>query len=81
MPTLAMSETWLPVDTGETTVAVAERAALGTTARVVVWPPDSLDAALAAVDVVLLELDLQASRFRRTRRSPGCTAAEAACSG
>jgi thiamine biosynthesis lipoprotein len=55
---------WLPVRTGDTTVGVAERAALGTTARVVVWPPESLPGAVTAVDEVLDALDHQASRFR-----------------
>jgi thiamine biosynthesis lipoprotein len=55
---------WHRVGTGDSAVAVAERAALGTTARLVVWPPENLDTALAAVDRVLGMLDLQASRFR-----------------
>jgi thiamine biosynthesis lipoprotein len=55
---------WHGVPTGDTTVAVAERPALGTTARVAVWPPDNLEAALTAVDHVLVDLDRQASRFR-----------------
>lgn len=55
---------WWRLDTGDSTVAVAERAALGTTARVAVWPPESLDAALAATDDVLGALDHEASRFR-----------------
>ena len=55
---------WYPVDAGTTTVAVAERAALGTTARVVVWPPGRAGRALAAVDAQLALLDEQASRFR-----------------
>ena len=33
---------WCPVDVGAATVGVAERDALGTTARVVVWPPTSV---------------------------------------
>jgi len=45
-------------------VAAAERAALGTSARVVAWPPEDLGAALAAVDAELARLDLEASRFR-----------------
>jgi FAD:protein FMN transferase len=45
-------------------IAVAERDALGTTARIAVWPPDRLDRASAAVDDVLKALDQQASRFR-----------------
>jgi FAD:protein FMN transferase len=56
--------TWQRVPTGDATVAVAERAALGTTARVAVWPPALAVAARAAVDDVLSALDLQASRFR-----------------
>ena len=55
---------WAAVHVGTEAVAVAERAALGTDARVAVWPPDGLAAALAAVDVELGRLDLQASRFR-----------------
>lgn len=55
---------WRPVGTGDATVAVAERDALGTTARVAVWPPADLDPVLVAVDRVLDELDRQASRFR-----------------
>ena len=43
---------------------MAERAALGTSARVVVWPPGNLGQACAAVDDVLAALDRQASRFR-----------------
>jgi len=31
---------WRGVMTGDDTVAVSERDALGTTARVAVWPPD-----------------------------------------
>jgi len=67
---------WYPVDAGATTVAVAERAALGTTARVVVWPPSRAGRALVAVDAQLALLDEQASRFRddseisRIHRSP-----------
>ena len=58
-------------------VAIAERAALGTTARVATWPPEDLDLALAAVDTELERLDQQASRFRddselsRVHREPG----------
>ena len=55
---------WWPVSTGDDTVAVAERAALGSTARLVVWPPENLSAAAGAVDGVLSALDRQASRFR-----------------
>jgi thiamine biosynthesis lipoprotein len=55
---------WRPVDTGDTTVAVAQRHALGTTARLAVWPPENAGPAMTAVDEVLSSLDLQASRFR-----------------
>ncbi len=61
---LAEGASWRCVDTGDSAVAVAERAALGTSARVAVWPPGSRGAALAAVDRVLTALDRQASRFR-----------------
>src|SRR5690242_10853893 len=55
---------WQRIWTGDDTVAVAQRPSLGTTARVAVWPPEHLDRALGAVDEVLSDLDLQASRFR-----------------
>jgi thiamine biosynthesis lipoprotein len=61
---LTVASPWRQVETGDDTVAVAERDALGTSARVAVWPPDSLGAACAAVDGVLERLDRQASRFR-----------------
>jgi ApbE family len=61
----ALPPLWQRVSTGDATVAVAERAALGTNARVAVWPPDNLDGALAAVDGVLGALNRQASRFRQ----------------
>jgi len=55
---------WRRVATGDDAVAVAERGALGTSARVVVWPPGNLGVACAAADDVLARLDRQASRFR-----------------
>jgi FAD:protein FMN transferase len=55
---------WQRVATGDDAVAVAERGALGTSARVVVWPPGNLGLACAAADDVLAGLDRQASRFR-----------------
>ncbi|WP_151084441.1 FAD:protein FMN transferase [Nocardioides cynanchi] len=64
MTELTMTAVWRSVDTGDTSIAVAERDALGTTARVAVWPPENLDEALVAVDGVLTALDRQASRFR-----------------
>jgi len=60
----AGAASWRPVPTGEDAVAAAERAALGTSARIVVWPPGNLMAACAAADEVLGALDRQASRFR-----------------
>ncbi len=53
---------WRVVDSGPT--AVAERDALGTTARLAVWPPSALRAAVGAVDRELDRLDRAASRFR-----------------
>lgn len=64
VPTLSSVTSWRRISTGDDTVAVAERAALGTSARLVVWPPANLGAALGAVDGVLAALDRQASRFR-----------------
>ncbi len=63
-PTLTCAAPWQRVPTGDDVVAVAERAALGTSARVAVWPPENLSVACAAVDDVLAALDQQASRFR-----------------
>jgi FAD:protein FMN transferase len=45
-------------------IAIADRDALGTTARLVAWPLQNLDPVLAAVDAELARLDLEASRFR-----------------
>jgi thiamine biosynthesis lipoprotein len=56
---------WQRISTGDDAIAVAERDALGTSARIAVWPPENLGGACAAVDGVLSALDLQASRFRR----------------
>jgi FAD:protein FMN transferase len=55
---------WQRVPAGDDPVGVAERAALGTSARVVIWPPGNLSRACDAVDDVLAALDRQASRFR-----------------
>jgi FAD:protein FMN transferase len=54
---------WNRVDAGAA-VAVAQKNALGTDARVALWPADGLAAALGAVDAELGGLDRQASRFR-----------------
>ena len=62
--TVTWPASWQPVTTGDAVVAAAERAALGTSARVVVWPPEHLGTACAATDDVLHALDRQASRFR-----------------
>jgi thiamine biosynthesis lipoprotein len=67
MSTLAPARTsaaWRQADLNEPGVAAAERSALGTMARVIVWPPHELPHALKAVDRQLVELDRQASRFR-----------------
>ena len=67
--------TWVRTDADG--VAIAERAALGSTARVAAWPPEDLDQALTAVDTELERLDQQASRFRddselsRVHHEPG----------
>jgi thiamine biosynthesis lipoprotein len=61
---LNSATSWRRIGTGDDTVAVAERAALGTSARIAVWPPENLGVALGAVDSALTALDRQASRFR-----------------
>ena len=60
----ARASAWQRVRAGDDAVSVAERAALGTGARLVVWPPENLGVACAVVDDVLATLDRQASRFR-----------------
>lgn len=55
---------WRVVSSGEPAVGVAQRDALGTTARLAVWPAAALPAATGAVDRELVRLDLAASRFR-----------------
>ncbi len=70
---------WCRVDTGAESVAVVERFALGTTARLAVWPVAHLGPALEAADRELDALDRQASRFRgdseisQVARSTGST--------
>ena len=64
VPGRAAAVPWRRIYTGDRAVAVAQREALGTTARLAVWPPEHAGAAMAAVDAVLAALDLQASRFR-----------------
>ena len=61
---LAAGPAWSRVGVGSPDVAVADRDALGTTARLVVWPPENLPRLLAVVDCELARLDEQASRFR-----------------
>ena len=63
-PGLTRATPWQRVPAGDDAVAVAERAALGTSARLVVWPPENLGVACAVVDDALAALDRQASRFR-----------------
>ena len=55
---------WAMIDIGTAVAAVAERDALGTSARVAAWPPYNLARVLAVVDAELARLDEQASRFR-----------------
>jgi len=55
---------WTSIGIGTTTAAAAERDALGTTARIAIWPPHRLTAALAAADTEIGRLDREASRFR-----------------
>ena len=55
---------WTRIGSGSDGVGIAERDALGTTARVVTWPPYHLGRALDAVDIELTRLDREASRFR-----------------
>jgi len=55
---------WAMVDVGTAMVGVAERDALGTSARVAAWPPYNLARVLAIVDTEVARLDEQASRFR-----------------
>lgn len=64
LPKLAPSPYWGLVSVGSSSVVVAERDALGTTARIAIWPPHRLRPALGAVDVELARLDQAASRFR-----------------
>jgi thiamine biosynthesis lipoprotein len=61
---VATTPEWFPIDLGTPAVSAAERAALGTSARVVAWPPHHLAEVLAVVDDELAMLDRQASRFR-----------------
>jgi len=64
LPELTAPSQWQPISTGNDAIAVAERGALGTSARLAVWPAENLGGALTVADEVLSALDLQASRFR-----------------
>ena len=55
---------WSRVRIGSDAVAAADRDALGTTARIVAWPPERLPVLLPAADREIGRLDRQASRFR-----------------
>lgn len=55
---------WTPVPLGHPRVVAFERAALGTGARVVIWPAATVATALDVVDRQLADLDRQVSRFR-----------------
>jgi thiamine biosynthesis lipoprotein len=61
---LAERPAWTRISIGEPEIEVAERPALGTSARVVAWPPGNLGRALAAADREIEALDQRASRFR-----------------
>ena len=71
------SAAWHQADLNERGVAAAERSALGTIARVVVWPPHELAGALDAVDCELVALDRQASRFRENSEISQVNSSEA----
>src|SRR5215471_3148018 len=58
------AQAWSRVGVASAEVAVADRDALGTTARIVVWPAQNLVRLLGVVDRELDMLDRQASRFR-----------------
>src|SRR5215467_8318543 len=58
------AQAWSRVGAASCEIAVADRDALGTTARIVVWPAKNLLRLLAVVDRELDMLDRQASRFR-----------------
>ena len=78
----AAHHAWSLIDTGTGSVGVAERAALGTTARVAVWPPHQLARVLTVVDTELALLDQQASRFRPDSEiSAACRGASGAQGG
>lgn len=64
LPRLAPNPSWTMTSVGSRSVAVAERDAIGTTARLAIWPPDRLRPALGAIDAQIRRLDLAASRFR-----------------
>jgi thiamine biosynthesis lipoprotein len=64
LPVRPARPVWARIGTGSGGVAIAERDALGTTARLVAWPPQNLGRMLGAVDAELARLDLEASRFR-----------------
>ena len=55
---------WKRAGTASGGIAIADRDALGTTARLVAWPLQGLDRILGAVDAELARLDREASRFR-----------------
>jgi FAD:protein FMN transferase len=61
---LPAAHEWALINIGTATVGVAERDALGTSARVAAWPPYYLARVLATVDDELARLDKEASRFR-----------------
>ncbi len=64
-PGVTQPPAWTRIGISEPSLGVAERPALGTSARVVVWPARNLGRALAAADREIGALDRQASRFRQ----------------
>lgn len=74
LPTAA-AQSWEHSSVPEPFMA-AERPAIGTTARVVVWPACGLEPALATIDDELSRLDLEVSRFQ-----PGSELARMATDG
>ena len=69
---------WTLVSTGTADVAVAEREALGTSARVAAWPAEDIGTALTAVDIELAGWRSRRAGFATIPSSPGSTAAGAA---
>jgi thiamine biosynthesis lipoprotein len=63
-PDRAPIPSWRPVASESNAVAVWDRTAIGTTARVALWPRTASASALSSIDLVIDALDRQVSRFR-----------------